>query len=233
MHKQIPAVFNWSGGKDSTLALHHVLQQKLIDVRCLLTTVNSSFNRISMHGVREALLVEQANSLKLPLFQVQLPEMPDMEIYEKTMFEALSTLKAEGITHSIFGDIFLEDLKVYRENQLAKIGMEAVFPLWKRDSLALVKEFIDLGYKTIIVCTQDGLQDFCGRVIDHSFLNDLPKHIDPCGENGEFHTFVFDGPIFNQPINFEVGELVYKTFPSPNENDKPSGYWYIDLIPKG
>lgn len=233
MPKQIPAVFNWSGGKDSTLALHHVLQQKLIDVRCLLTTVNSSFNRISMHGVREALLVEQANSLKLPLFQVQLPEMPDMGIYEKTMFDALSNLKSEGITHSIFGDIFLEDLKVYRENQLVKIEMEAVFPLWKRDSLELVKEFIDLGYKTIVVCTQDGLQDFCGRVIDQSFINDLPNHIDPCGENGEFHTFVFDGPIFNQPIDFEIGELVYKTFSSPNENDKPSGYWYIDLIPKG
>lgn len=233
MPKQIPAVFNWSGGKDSTLALHHILQQKQFDVRYLLTTVNSSFNRVSMHGVREALLIDQANSLGFPLFQVRLPEMPDMKTYEKTMFEEVSKLKAEGITHSIFGDIFLEDLKVYRENQLTKIGMEAVFPLWKRDSLTLVKEFIDLGYKTIVVCAQDDLQDFCGRVIDHSFLNDLPKHIDPCGENGEFHTFVFDGPIFNQPINFEVGELVYKTFPTPNENDEPSGYWYIDLIPKG
>ncbi|MBB2144782.1 diphthine--ammonia ligase [Pedobacter sp. LMG 31464] len=230
MPKQIPAVFNWSGGKDSTLALHHVLQQKQYDIRYLLTTVNSSFNRVSMHGVREALLIDQANSLKLPLFQVRLPEMPDMETYEKTMFEQVSKLKAEGITYSIFGDIFLEDLKVYRENQLTKIGMEAIFPLWKRDSLTLVKEFIDLGYKTIVVCAQDDLQDFCGRVIDHSFLNDLPKHIDPCGENGEFHTFVFDGPIFNQPINLEVGELVYKTFPTPNETDKPSGYWYIDLI---
>ncbi|MFA6277181.1 MAG: diphthine--ammonia ligase [Pedobacter sp.] len=231
MPKQIPAVFNWSGGKDSTLALHHVLQQKLFDVRYLLTTVNSSFNRISMHGVREALLIEQANSLKLPLFQVRLPELPDMEIYEKTMFEHVSNLKAEGITHSIFGDIFLEDLKVYRENQLAKIGMEPVFPLWKRDSLALVKEFIDLGYKTIAVCAQDGLQDFCGRIIDHSFLNDLPKHIDPCGENGEFHTFVFDGPMFSKPIDFSLGEKLYKTFPSPNQDEKESGYWYIDLIP--
>ncbi|MFD0941268.1 Dph6-related ATP pyrophosphatase [Pedobacter boryungensis] len=232
MVKQIPSVFNWSGGKDSTLALHHVLKQKLYDVRYLLTTVNSSFNHIAMHGVREDLLIEQANSLNLPLFQVHLPEMPDMGMYEKTMSEALFKIKAEGVTHSIFGDIFLEDLKVYRENQLAKIGMEAVFPLWKRDSLTIVKEFINLGYKTIVVCAQEDLKDFCGRVIDQSFLNDLPNHIDPCGENGEFHTFVFDGPIFNQPINFEIGELVYKTFSSPNASNKSSGFWYIDLIPR-
>ncbi|RYF13332.1 MAG: diphthine--ammonia ligase [Flavobacteriales bacterium] len=231
MPKQL-AVFNWSGGKDSTLALHNVLRNDDFDIRYLLTTVNDGFNRIAMHGVREALLLEQACSLNIPLIQVRLPEMPDMEIYEREVGSGLTKLKSEGINYSIFGDIFLEDLKIYRKNQLSKIGMEAVFPLWKRDSLELVKEFIDLGYRTIVVCAQDGLQDFCGRIINQSFLDDLPEGIDPAGENGEFHTFVFDGPIFSKSIQFSIGEKVRKTFPSPNKDDKQSGYWYIDLVPK-
>lgn len=231
MPKQ-PAVFNWSGGKDSTLALHYVLQNDDFNVRYLLTTVNDGFNRIAMHGVREALLQEQVSSLNIPLIQIRLPEMPDMEIYEREIGSALKRLKSEGVNHSIFGDIFLEDLKNYRENQLNKNGIKTVFPLWKRDSLELVKEFISLGYLTIVVCAQDGLQDFCGRIIDQSFLDDLPEGIDPAGENGEFHTFVFDGPIFNKSIQFSIGEKVRKTFPSPNKDDKQSGYWYIDLVPK-
>lgn len=228
---KISAIFNWSGGKDSTLALHHVLKEGKIDIQYLLTTVNDSFNRIAMHGVREALLLQQADSLSISLIQVRLPEMPDMEIYERVMSESLVQLKKQGISHAIFGDIFLEDLKIYRENQLSKINMNAVFPLWKRDSLAVVKEFIKLGYKTIVVCAQDGLQDFCGRIIDESFLNDLPPNIDPCGENGEFHTFVFDGPIFKKPINFILGEKIFKTFPNPDQNNSANGYWYIDLVP--
>lgn len=229
MPKQ-PAVFNWSGGKDSTLALHYVLQNDDFDIRYLLTTVNDSFNRVAMHGVREALLLEQVSSLKVPLVQVRLPEMPDMDIYERELTKALNKLKSEGIYHSIFGDIFLEDLKNYRDNQLSKFGIKAIFPLWKRDSLELVKEFIALGYKTIVVCAQDGLQDFCGRIIDQSFLDDLPKGIDPAGENGEFHTFVFDGPIFTKPIKFSVGERVRKTFPSPTQSNEEIDYWYVDLI---
>lgn len=228
---KILAVFNWSGGKDSTLALHYILNQAQFSVSYLLTTVNDSFNRVSMHGVREALLIEQVTSLKIPLIQVRLPEMPDMDIYERELTSQLNKLIDEGIYYSIFGDIFLEDLKIYRENQLAKVGMKAVFPLWKNDSLSLVKEFIALGYQTIVVCAQEGLQDFCGRVIDQAFLDDLPEGIDPCGENGEFHTFVFDGPIFTKPINFTLGEKVFKTYPSPNETDVINGYWYIDLLP--
>ncbi|WP_316784395.1 diphthine--ammonia ligase [Pedobacter frigiditerrae] len=230
MPKQ-PAVFNWSGGKDSTLALHYVLQNDDFYIRYLLTTVNDGFNRIAMHGVREALLLEQVSSLKIPLVQVRLPEMPDMEIYEQELRQALNKLKSEGIHHSIFGDIFLEDLKFYRETQLSKIGMQAVFPLWKRDSLELVKEFIALGYKTIVVCAKEGLQDFCGRIIDESFLDDLPQNIDPAGENGEFHTFVFDRPIFSKPIDFTLGEKLRKTFPDPNQSGNEIGYWYIDLVP--
>ena len=228
---KMPAVFNWSGGKDSTLALHYVLQQKEFDVKYLLTTLNDTFNRVSMHGVREALLLKQVHALKIPLVQVRLPEMPDMETYERELIFQLNRLKAEGIEHSIFGDIFLEDLKIYREKQLAKIGMKAVFPLWERNSSELIKEFITLGYKTIVVCAQDGLEDFCGRIIDQSFLDDLPTNIDPCGENGEFHTFVFDGPLFTNPIKFKMGEKVFKTYPSPNDSNVKNGYWYIDLLP--
>lgn len=225
------AVFNWSGGKDSTLALHYILQQKEFEVCYLLTTLNDSFNRIAMHGVREALLIEQIDSLGFNSLQVRLPEMPTMEVYEEIMGGHLFRLREEGITHAIFGDIFLEDLKVYRENQLGQVGMLTVFPLWKGDSLELVRDFIDLGYKTIVVGAEDGLQDFCGRVIDHEFLEELPNYVDPCGENGEFHTFVFDGPIFKRPVNFTLGEKVFKAFPKFNKEDLPTGYWYVDLVP--
>jgi uncharacterized protein (TIGR00290 family) len=228
MNKQ-NSVFNWSGGKDSTLALHHILQDESFDVRYLLTTVNEAYNRVSMHGVRESLLIAQAQNIDIPLYQIRLPESLDMKAYDEHMHRHLTQLKSEGITHSIFGDIFLEDLKAYREAKLAEIGLEAVFPLWKRDTTAILKEFIDLGYKTIVVCAKEGLEDFCGRVIDETFIADLPTGIDPCGENGEFHTFVFDGPIFKKPIDFTIGEKVFKTYPSP-VGEAIAGYWYIDLI---
>lgn len=230
MSSLIPAIMNWSGGKDSTLALHYILQQKEIDVRYLLTTINDSFERISMHGVRESLLLKQVQQIGLPLLPVRLPEQPDMDTYERIIAAQMIKLKAEGIAHAIYGDIFLEDLKIYREQKLAQQDMKGIFPLWKRESGELVREFIDLGYRTIVVCAQDGLEDFCGRVIDHDFLKDLPKGIDPCGENGEFHTFVFDGPLFKNQINFELGEKVDRTFPSPDPTAAPIKFWYIDLL---
>ncbi|MNK13753.1 ATP-binding region [compost metagenome] len=223
------SVFNWSGGKDSTLALHHILQDKNFDVRYLLTTVNEAYNRVSMHGVRESLLIAQTKSIGLPLYQIRLPESLDMKAYDEYMYSHLTELKSEGITHSIFGDIFLEDLKAYREAKLAEVGLEAFFPLWKRDTTEILKEFIGLGYKTVVVCAKEGLEDFCGRVIDDSFIADLPPGIDPCGENGEFHTFVFDGPIFKRPVGFTIGEKVFRTYPSP-VGGALAGYWYIDLI---
>ncbi|NQX37934.1 MJ0570-related uncharacterized domain-containing protein [Pedobacter steynii] len=231
MSKKI-SLFNWSGGKDSCLALHHILADDDFEVRYLLTTVNEAFNRVSMHGVREELLLTQAASVGLPLYQIRLPESPKMEDYEESMHRHLTGLQQEGITHSIFGDIFLEDLKKYRENKLEEIGLKAVFPLWKQDTRAIIREFLSLGYKTVIVCAKEGLEAFCGRVIDERFMDDLPPGIDPCGENGEFHTFVFDGPIFKSPVHFTLGEKVYKTFPSPvDTEEKPAGYWYIDLLP--
>lgn len=231
MDKKI-SLFNWSGGKDSCLALHHILAADTFEVHCLLTTVNEAFNRVSMHGVREALLIAQAESIGIPLYQVRLSESPTMEAYEESMHKHLDTLRSKGVEYSIFGDIFLEDLRTYREQKLAQIGLKSVFPLWKRDTKELISEFISLGYRTIVVCAQEGLEDFCGRVIDEHFIADLPAGIDPCGENGEFHTFVFDGPIFKSPIEFSLGEKVYKEFPKPKgEEGETSGYWYIDLLP--
>lgn len=228
MHKKT-GIFNWSGGKDSTLALHYALEGNQFDIRYLLTTVNDAYNRVSMHGVRESLLIKQAESLGIPLYQIRLPESPDMDIYERQMNRHMILLKSEGITHSLFGDLFLEDLKVYREKKLAEIGLKAEFPIWKRDTTAVLKEFISLGYKTVIVCAKEGLEDFCGRIIDEDFIKDLPPGIDPCGENGEFHTFVFQGPLFKKPIDFTFGEKVFRTYPAP-QGGEVAGYWYIDLM---
>jgi uncharacterized protein (TIGR00290 family) len=228
MDKNI-SIFNWSGGKDSTLALHYALQSKRFDIRYLLTTVNDTYNRVSMHGVRESLLIKQADSLGIPLYQIRLPESPDMDTYEQQMNKHMILLKSQGVTHSLFGDLFLEDLMTYRKNKLAEIGLKAEFPIWKRDTTEVLKEFISLGYKTIVVCAKDGLEDFCGRIIDENFIADLPAGIDPCGENGEFHTFVFEGPLFKKPIDFMVGERIFKTYPAP-QGEGQAGYRYIDLI---
>ncbi|WP_285008100.1 adenine nucleotide alpha hydrolase [Pedobacter faecalis] len=222
------SVFNWSGGKDSTLALHYVLQDPTIQVDCLLTTVNDGLDRVSMHGLRTSLLIRQAESIGIRLHQVRLPEMPGMDVYEREMRLHLNRLRSSGIGQAIYGDIFLEDLKAYREKQLAELNITAKFPLWKQDTRTLLETFINLGYRTIVVCAQERLQDFCGRVIDHDFLNELPADIDPCGENGEFHTFVFDGPIFKEPIRFRTGERVFKSYETATV--KNAGYWFLDLL---
>ncbi len=237
------SIFNWSGGKDSTLALHHVLQDKNFDIGTLLTSVNEAHKRVSMHGVREELLDAQAESLGLPLKKLRLPEQPSMSEYEQIMADMMKEVKAEGYTHSIFGDIYLEDLKNYREEKLASQGFKAHFPIWKRDTKELVREFIGLGYKTIVVCVKAEFLDesFVGRVIDEDFLNDLPDNVDPCGENGEFHTFCYEGPVFKKPIPFEIGEKVFREYKAPKDKDdtcsgsepakKSMGFWFCDLVP--
>ncbi|WP_418263058.1 diphthine--ammonia ligase [Flavobacterium faecale] len=240
------ALFNWSSGKDSALALYKTLQNPEITINCLLTSVNQQYQRISMHGVRVELLEQQAASIGLPLEIMTIPEMPTMEVYEDVMAKTLTKLKNQGITHSIFGDIFLEDLRKYREDKLATIGFTGIFPLWKIPTTNLINEFITLGFKTIVVCVNEKYldQSFVGRVIDESFINDLPDNVDVCGENGEFHTFTFDGPIFSKPVDFKIGEVVYRKYEKPKES-KPSntacdtndnaydfGFWYCDLIPE-
>ena len=239
------ALFNWSSGKDSALALHHIIQNNEYEISCLLTSVNQEFQRISMHGVRIELLEQQAKSIGLALEIMQIPEMPTMEVYENVMIKTLTKLKNQGITHSIFGDIFLEDLRKYREEKLATIDFQAVFPLWKIPTTAIIQEFIGLGFQTIVVCVNDRFLDksFVGRIIDQNFIDDLPKNVDVCGENGEFHTFTFAGPIFSKPIEFEIGEIVYRKYDKPKtaasvsiDSDEDSvfdyGFWYCDLIAK-
>jgi uncharacterized protein (TIGR00290 family) len=216
---QLKTFMNWSGGKDSSLALYHALQADTINPGCLFTTVNSVHNRISMHGVRRELLIEQAASIELPLFTAELPEQPGMIEYEEEMDKRLKFLKEQGYSDAIFGDIFLEDLKNYREEQFAKYEIKCHFPLWKKDTTELLDEFLQLGFKAVVVCVNGQHLDksFCGRMINNSFLKDLPASVDPCGENGEYHSFVFDGPIFNYPIKFEVGELVSKKYKMPSD----------------
>jgi len=226
------AIFNWSGGKDSSLALFEILQKQEYDIACLLASVNSFHNRVSMHGVRIELIERQAAEIGIPLRLLQLPEMPSMEDYNREMFNIMQGFKNEGIDYSIFGDIFLEDLKVYREAQLAKVGMEGIFPLWKRPTADLVKEFIDKGFKAVLVCVNERFLDrsFAGRRIDESFLKDLPANADPCGENGEYHSFVFDGPIFKNPIPFEKGEVVYRKYDKGETDNFDTGFYYQDLV---
>jgi uncharacterized protein (TIGR00290 family) len=238
------AIFNWSGGKDSALCLYHVLQDDSLKIKTLFTSVNECFQRISMHGVRVELLKKQAESLHLPLRCMMVSEMPSMREYDNQMERNMSEARAEGITHSIFGDIFLEDLREYRERQLSRVGMEGIFPLWQQPTSLLLDEFISLGFKAIVVCVNQRYLDesFLGREIDESFKNDLPEGIDPCGENGEFHSFVYDGPIFSNPIECEKGETVFKKYtPAHNDNQDAencpcvtdsnydTGFWYCDL----
>jgi uncharacterized protein (TIGR00290 family) len=236
------AYMNWSGGKDSALALYKALKDPSLQVNALLTNVNSAYDRISMHGVSRSLLELQAEAIGIPLQTIELPEEPSMTEYEKAMFEKVTSLKREGYDKAIFGDIFLEDLKLYREQQLSKAGIDCVFPLWKVDTSELIKEFITLGFKTIVVCVNEKYLDksFCGRIIDEALIKDLPKNVDPCGENGEFHTFVFEGPLFKNPIPIIKGEITYRKYKSPkNTNDncfQPTvvedyGFYFCDLLP--
>lgn len=230
------AIFNWSSGKDSALALYKVLMEDNFEVTTLLTSINKEFQRVSMHGVNVSLLEQQAENLGFPLIKMVLPEDPSMEEYNEIMSKTMNGIKAKGVTHSIFGDIFLEDLRKYREEQLQSIGMKAVFPLWQINTADLIHEFLDLGFKTIVTCVNETYLDksFAGRIIDESFIKDLPENVDPCGENGEFHTFTFDGPVFKKPVNFKAGEIIKKTYPKPKSNkDEKDGeyvFWFCDLV---
>jgi len=241
MNKQ-KAIFNWSGGKDSSFALFKALQSGEFDINYLLTTVSTGYRRIIQHGVREELLETQAESIGIPLYKLFLPENPDMEIYNALIKETLLKFKQENIHTGIFGDIYLDDLRKYREEKLAEVGVNAVFPIWKYPTIDLIEDFIKIGFKAVVVCVNGNVLDasFAGREIDEDFIKDLPANVDPCGENDEFHSFVYDGPIFKKSIKFQRGEIIKKTY-SPSGNDKlnDEGYervpktvfWYCDLMP--
>ena len=233
------AIFNWSSGKDSALALYKCINSKKYDIVHLLTTVNKKYNRVSMHGVSVELLRRQAENIGIPLIEVALSETTTMEEYDNTMRKAMNEIHENGIDISIFGDIFLEDLKKYREDKLSESKMSAHFPLWKIPTDKLIHEFIDLGFKAVISCVNGTYLDksFTGRIIDDDFIKDLPENVDPCGENGEFHSFVFDGPIFKKPIDIVKGDLTCVKFPAPkninnsNSDNEIDEYniWYCDL----
>ena len=179
----------------------------------------------------------QVAALGLPLCTVELSEMPSMEEYNERMNARLTELRKEGFTHGAYGDIFLEDLRIHREQQLAEAGFDVVFPIWKRDTRTLFKEFVSLGYKAVVVSCNTVLgESWVGRTLDQQFLADLPEGIDPCGENGEFHTFCYDGPIFNQPVAIKLGEKLYQEYKAPKKDDQhsnaaPVGFWFIDVLP--
>jgi len=217
-----PILFCWSGGKDSAMALHTLLQQQQFRVTALLTTVTEGFERISMHGVRHELLLQQAQSICLPLHEVRIPPQCVNPIYEARMEHALRIFYDQGVRRVAFGDIFLEDLRAYREKNLARIGMTALFPVWKRDTRELIREFHAHRFRAFSVCVDPKVLDpsFAGRELNESFFRDLPPNADPCGENGEFHTFVFDGPIFRRPIPVQTGEVVHR-----------DGFVFCDLLP--
>ena len=222
MREPEPILFCWSGGKDSAMALHALLQQGDVRVTALLTTVTEGYERISMHGVRRELLERQAESIGLPLHEVRIPPQCVNPVYEARMEQALRVHYNAGVRRVAFGDIFLEDLRAYREKNLAHIGMTALFPIWKRDTRELICAFHAAGFRAMAVCIDGKIlgREFAGRELDESFFKDLPANADPCGENGEFHTFVFAGPIFRHAIPVHTGEIV--------ERDS---FIFCDLLP--
>lgn len=217
------ALLSWSGGKDCAMALERMRDQGEYDIVGLLTTVTEAYDRISMHGVRRSLLEAQANALGLPLEIVWIPKAANNEIYEQRMWETLECSLHKGVETVIFGDLYLEDIRAFREEQTARAGMKTYFPIWEEPTDKLVQSFITNGYKAMTVCVDSNslTKPFAGRNLDHEFLRDLPDTVDPCGENGEFHTFVYDGPIFQQPIPFTKGEVILRD----------ERFYYCELLP--
>jgi uncharacterized protein (TIGR00290 family) len=217
-------ILAWSGGKDSTMSLYEIQKGEKYEIVSLLTTITRDYDRVSMHGVRRILIEQQAQSLGLPIEEVFISKDSSNEEYESKMRDDLIKFKNDGILSVVFGDIFLEEVKKYREGNLSKLGMKGIFPIWGRDSAALTRSFISLGFKAVITCLDLRLLDkkFAGRIIDERFLSELPPNIDPAGENGEYHSFVFDGPIFKKRVLYTLGEPVQR-----------DSFYFRDLLPKG
>ncbi|HEY4127412.1 MAG TPA: diphthine--ammonia ligase [Gammaproteobacteria bacterium] len=216
-------LLSWSGGKDSCLVLWELQRRAGSRVEALVTTVTRDYDRISMHGVRCELLQRQAENLGLPLYTVSISKGCSNADYEAEMGRAFAHFRGLGVQQIAFGDLFLEDIRAYRQKLLDAHSMQGLYPLWGRDTAQLVREFIDLGFKSVVVCVDPAKLDpgFAGRIIDEAFLADLPKSVDPCGENGEFHSFVFDGPCFTQPVRFTLGETACR-----------ESFWFRDLLPQ-
>ena len=216
-------LFAWSGGKDSSMALSELQRVQAYKISALLTTITEDYDRISMHGVRRNLLERQVDSLGYPLEKIFISKDSSNEEYGSKMRDVLIRYLNLGVSTVAFGDIFLEDVREYRESNLSRIGMKGVFPLWKRDTVELANAFINLGFKAVITCIDSNVLDkrFVGRIYNKQFLRDLPSSIDPCGENGEFHSFVYDGPVFQEKVSFTMGDIVLRD----------NHFYFIDLIP--
>ncbi len=227
-------VLNWSSGKDAALAFYYLQQSNDYKPASLLTTVSSAYGRVSMHGVREDILAMQAAKMNMPLKKIYLPESSNINEYNNIMKSAVQEIKQSGIRTMAFGDIFLEDLRQYREEQLATEGVSAIFPLWKKNTTDLVKEVEDAGIKAVIVCVNAKYlgPEFLGKIIDRDLLKLLPADVDPCGENGEFHTLVIDAPYFSEALNVKTGEVVHKKYSSGNSDQAwDSEFYFLDVVP--
>ena len=216
-------VLSWSGGKDSALALHALLMDPSVAVRGLLTTVTDGYERVSMHGVRTELIEAQASALGLPLYTVRIPQAASNEAYERATLEKLTDLRADGIESVAFGDLFLEDVRAYRERLCSRVPITPAFPIWGKPTRALAEDFIRSGFRAVLVCVDPRQIDVshCGSEFDSALLQTLPARADQCGENGEFHTFVYDGPMFSEPIEVQRGDVVER-----------SGFVFCDLLPR-
>lgn len=216
-------ILSWSGGKDSALTLYEIQKTCNYEILGLLTTATKGYDRVSMHGIRRVLVERQADALDLPLDIVLLSKNSSMEEYEHKMREVNTTYLKNGVSAVVFGDIFLEDVREYREDNLSKIGLKGIFPLWGRDTHEVANTFIELGFKAVVTCVDSEALDkrFAGRIFNKKFLSELPPDVDPCGENGEFHSFVYDGPIFKERILCEKGEIVLRD----------NRFYYQDLLP--
>lgn len=229
-------VMAWSGGKDSSLALHRVLSQGQYEVVALLTTISSEFRRISMHGVREELLELQARALDIPLVKMEVLERTN-SAYEKELERHLCEFKAQGVEAIIFGDIHLADLRAYREIILGRVGLKGIFPLWQESPLALLAEFFAKGFRSVTCCidAQKLGEEHVGRLLNADFVQSLPAGVDVCGENGEYHSYCFDGPIFQRPVSYRLGEKQFRPLQLNLAGDAPvsstPGFWFCDLLP--
>lgn len=230
------AVMAWSGGKDSSLALHRLLSQGQHQVVALLTTISSEFRRISMHGVREELLEQQAQALGLPLVKMEVLERTNIA-YEKELERHLRAFKAQGVEAIIFGDIHLADLRAYREGVLERAGLSGVFPLWQESPRALLDEFFARNFRAVTCCidAQKLGEEHVGRLLNEDFVQSLAVDVDVCGENGEYHSYCFDGPIFQRPVAYRLGEKQFRPLQlnpagDPSASSTP-GFWFCDLLP--
>jgi len=216
-------LFAWSGGKDSAISLYEIQKSRKYEILALLTTITDGYDRVSMHGVPRTLVEQQAYSLGLPIEEVFIPKASSNEEYESKMRGMLTKFKQDGVSLVVFGDVFLEWIRKYREDNLSQLGMKGIFPIWGRDTTELTRSFIALGFQAVITCIDSKVLDkrFIGRTLDEHFLAELPPNVDPGGENGEFHSFVFDGPIFKERIAYTLGESVLR-----------NSFYFCDLLPK-